>query len=99
MIGARAGTNGESIETVLRGEGVARLRAARAGADDSPIGGAGRKQVVDHHRLVRPVERADPEVNDAGCDAGAILGRAPDLAGKPIQVGRREAETVDFRTG
>ena len=99
VIGARAGTNGEGVEAILRGEGIARLRTAQAGPDDSPIRGATRKEVVDHHRLVRPVERANSEMNDARRDARAVIGRTPDLAGKPIEVGSREAQIAVFRAG
>ena len=69
VIGARAGTNGDRVETILRGEGVARIRTAQAGADDSPIRGAAGEEIVDDDRLVRAVERADSEMNDAGRDA------------------------------
>src|SRR6476646_6555698 len=52
VIGARAGANGEGVKAILRGEGIARLRTAQAGPDDSPIGGTTREEVVDHYRLV-----------------------------------------------
>ncbi len=81
MIGARAGANGKRVEAVLRGEGIARLRTAQAGPDDSPFRGPAREEVVDHHRLVRPVERADSEMNDARRDARTVIGRTPDVAG------------------
>ena len=76
VIGARAGANGKRVEAVLRGEGIARLRTAQAGPDDSPFRGPAGKEVVDHHRLVRPVKRADSEMNDARRDAAS--GHRPD---------------------
>ena len=99
VIGARAGANSEGVEAVLRSEGIARFRTAQAGPDDSPIRRAICKEVVDHHRLVGPVERANPEMNDARRDARAVIGRTPDLAGEPMQVGIRETEIAVFRAG
>ena len=75
VIGACAGANGNGVETILRGEGVARLRTAQAGADDAPIRCATARQVVDDDGLMRPVERADAEMNDARRDAAN--GRRP----------------------
>src|SRR6187399_1829441 len=98
VLGARAGTNGQGVEAILRGEGIARPRTAQTGPDDSPITGTARKEVVDHHRLVRPVERANSEVNDARRDARAIISRSPNLARKPIEVGSREAEIAVVRS-
>ena len=37
MLRAGAGANGDRVETILRGEGVVRVRTSKAGADDSPI--------------------------------------------------------------
>ena len=96
VLGARAGTNGDRVEAILRGEGIARIRTAQAGADDSPIRGATGEEVVDHDRLVRPVERADSEMNDARRDARAVIGRTADLAGKPVEAGVREAKIAVF---
>ena len=91
------GTNGHRIKTVLRGEGVARIRTSQAGADDSPIHGALGKKVVDHHRLVGAVERADSKVDDARFDPGAVVTGAADLAGEPIEAGVREAQIALYR--
>ena len=74
-------------------------RTPQAGADDSPIRGAAGEKIVDHDRLVCPVKRADSEMNDAGRDAGAVIGRTADLAGKPVEAGVRQAQIVLFRAG
>ena len=97
VIGARAGTNGKGVEAILRGERIARFRTAQAGADDSPVRRTTSKEVVDHHCLVCPVERTNPEMNDTRRDGRAVIGRASDLAGKPMQVGIREAKVAVFR--
>jgi hypothetical protein len=96
VIGARAGANGEGVEAILRGEGIARVRTAQAGPDNSPIGGAICKEVVNYHRLVCAVERANSEMNDARRDARAVIGRTPDLAGEPLKAGIREPEIALF---
>ena len=92
MLGTRAGANGDRVETVLRSERVVGVRTSQAGADDSPIRGAGGEKVVDDDGLVRPVEGADAEMNDAGRDPGAVIGRAADGAGEPVEAGVREAQ-------
>ena len=99
VLGARAGTNGQRVEAILRGEGIARFRTAQAGSDDSPVRRATCKEVVDHHRLVCPVERANSEVNDARRDARPVIGRTPDMAGKFVEVGVGQAEIAVFRAG
>jgi hypothetical protein len=38
------------------------------------------------------MERADPEVNDAGTDPGAVVAGAPDLTGKVVEAGVGEAQ-------
>src|SRR5439155_3941610 len=91
VIGARAGANGEGVEAILRGEGITRFRTAQAGSDNSPIRRATRKEVVDHHRLMGPVERANAEMNDARRDARAVIGGTPDIAGKSVEVGVGQA--------
>ena len=40
VLGAFGGAHGDSVEMILRGEGVARIRAAQARADDAPGCGA-----------------------------------------------------------
>ena len=99
MVGPRAGANGEGVEAVLRGEGIAGFRTAQAGPDDSPFRSATRKEVVDHHRLVRPVEGTDSEMDDARRDARAVIGRTPDLAGKSVELGVGQAKIAVFRAG
>ena len=99
MIGARSGTDRDRIEAILRGEGIARVGTPQAGADDSPIRGAASEKIVDHDRLVCAVECADSEMNNAGRDAGAVIGRTADLAGKPVQIGIRQAQIAHFRAG
>ncbi len=92
MFGAGAGANGNRVEAILRREGLLRVRTSKAGADDSPIRCAGGKQVVDHDRLVRPVEGADAEVDDARRDPRSVVTGAADMAGKPIEVDVGEAQ-------
>src|SRR5437899_6200 len=64
-----------------------------------PIRSATRKEVVDHHRLVRPVEGTDSEMDDARRDARAVIGRTPDLAGKSVELGVGQAKIAVFRAG
>ena len=97
VFGAGAGTNGNRIEVVLRGEGIARVRTPQACADDAPIRCAAGKKVVDHHRLVGPVKRADSEMNDARPDPRAVVTGAVDLAGKAVEAGIGEAQIALYR--
>ena len=99
VFGAGAGTNGNGVEAILRGQRIARVRTAQARADDAPIRRAGGKQIVDDDSLMRPVKRADAEVDDAGRDPRAVVIRAADLAGKPAEVGVREAQIALNRVG
>ena len=92
VIGAGAGTNGNGIKTTLRGERIAGIRTAQACADDAPVQSPVCKQVVDHDRLVRPVERPDSEVDDARGDPGTVVIRATDWSGEAAQVGVGKAQ-------
>ena len=50
------------------------------------------EQVVDHDRLVRAVERADSEMDDAGRDPCPVVTGAADMAREPVEIGVREAQ-------
>ena len=87
VLGAFGGTYGDRVEMILRGEGVARIRAAQARADDAPGRGACGKAIVDDDGLVRAMKRAEAEMHDAGRDARTVVGRAADGGRQPVEIG------------
>lgn len=94
MFGAFGCTDGNRIEMILRGEGVACVRAAQAGTDDAPRGGAGRKAIIDDDGLVGAMKRAKAEMHDARGDARTVVGRAADAGWQPVEIGAAEAHVV-----
>lgn len=71
----------EGVEVVLGGQGVVHgaVVAAQAGAADSPVEGfAAVHQGVGVGRLVRAVEAADADVDDALAQLRGVVGRAGD---------------------
>jgi hypothetical protein len=70
----RAGgvAHGHGIEPVLRLQSFLGVGSPQAGADDRPIRIV-RQQVIDIDGHMRPVKRADPEMDDAGRDLAAVI--------------------------
>src|SRR4051812_27159052 len=91
VLGAFGRTDGNRIEMILRGEGVACVRAAQARADDAPRWGAGCKTIVDDDGLVGAMKRAKAEMHDAGGDARTVVGRAADAGWQLIEIGAAKA--------
>ncbi len=63
---AVAAAHGKRVEPVLRRQRIARVGAAQRSADDAPAGFAGGQAIVDIDGLMRAVEGADAEMDDAG---------------------------------
>jgi hypothetical protein len=76
--GAGAGgiADSDGVEEVLRGERVARIGPAQRRADDAPAW-IGREQIVDIDSHVGAMERADADMDDAGRDGTAVIGKRP----------------------
>src|SRR5207249_3107525 len=97
VLGPRAGADGNRIETILRGERVARVGIAQARADDAPFGRPGRKQVVHDNRLMCPVKCADAEVDDAGSDRRPVVAGTSDGGRQSVEGGVAEAQNASNR--
>ena len=71
-------------QVILSGELGAHVDVvfAHAGADDRPVVIApGGEQIVEINRLMRAMEIADADVNDAGAEIGAVIARRGDALG------------------
>ena len=66
----------------------------RVGADDAPIVGIGGKDVVSVDCQMGAHEGADAEMDDAGADAGRVVGRSRDICWQLGQ--RRQRQTPDW---
>jgi hypothetical protein len=57
-----------------------------AGPDDRPVVIVTRiEKIVEINRLMRPMEIADTEMQDAGAQAAPLIGRNDDIAGELLQ--------------
>ena len=81
----------EAVEPVLRHQLIAHASRAQRDADDAPARIARRQRGVEDGRLMRAMEGADAEMDDAGADRGAVIGRAFDLGGQRRERRSREA--------
>ena len=87
----------QRVQAVLRLERVAHAHVARHHADaaDAPVHRQpGVHQTVHVHRLMRAVETAGAEVDDAHRDLGAVVGRARDACRELRQSGIGELQHV-----
>ena len=83
----------EGVEVVLRLGDLGHPLVGLEDADpaDAPVQGlAPAHELVDVHRLVRPVEPAHPEVHDADRHRAAVVGRTRDIRGQIGQGRRRQ---------
>src|SRR6202521_2031014 len=62
------------IYAALRREPVANVRGAQAHAANAPVALIECKRIVTKHGCLRPVKRADAEMNDTDSDAARIVG-------------------------
>ena len=87
MLGAFSGAHGDCVKMILRGEGIARIGAARACADDAPGGATRGKAIVDDDSLVGAMKRAETKMHNAGRDARTVIGRAADGRWHLVEIG------------
>lgn len=87
VLGALRGAYRNRVEMILRGEGVARVRAAQARPDNAPGWAARGKAIVDDDGLMRAMKRAETQMHDAGRDAREVVGRAADGRRQPVEIG------------
>ena len=78
------------VEAILRRERVRRARRLEAHAADAPVRIA-REHAVGVDRLVRAVERAEPEMDDADATRGdVVVGTRDGRRERPASVGERQ---------
>ena len=76
----------------LEGRGHGSVGWQDTRAHDGPVGLALTTEVIEVDRLVRAVEAADPDVDDAPGEAGPVVARDGHPRIEPRQVGRGELD-------
>ena len=89
------GNKSERVKPVLRlqrlGLGPLGRAVDQPDAADAPALLAGKREhLIDVDRLMRAVEVADAEMDDAGRDGAAVIGRARDALGQAVETGRAQ---------
>ena len=86
--------HGDGVEPVLRRQRILGVGPPKAGANDRPFRRLA-EEVLDVDRHVPAMEGADPQMHDAGSDAGAIVGRLLDARQQVVEVGGIETVHED----